>query len=88
MHRTPSAAERAHRPPYRDHLPDDGLAVPEDSVQIAGHTSPAESGVSALDAPEREALSRGWGWVPIVMIMLVVAVFLAGAIGMAVELLL
>lgn len=72
----------------RSHLPDEGLEVPGDAAQPPGRTPPAESGVSALDAPEREALSRGWAWAPVVMIMLVVAVFLAGAIGMAVEVLL
>lgn len=69
------------------HLPDEGLSVPEDSVQRAGHTSPAESGVSSLDGPERGPLSRGWGASPIVLIMIVVAIFVAGGVGMAVEVL-
>ncbi|WP_159011598.1 DUF6480 family protein [Streptomyces sp. NRRL F-5123] len=68
------------------HLPDEGLSVPEDSVQVAGRTSPADSGVSSLDAPERVALSRGWGTGPVVWILLVVAVFAAGVLGMAIEL--
>ncbi|MBM9507799.1 DUF6480 family protein [Actinacidiphila acididurans] len=68
------------------HLPDEGLSVPEDSVQWAGHTSPADSGVSGLDAPEREPLSHGWGAAPIVVIMVFVAIFAAGALGMAIEL--
>jgi hypothetical protein len=68
------------------HLPDEGLSVPEDSVQLAGHTAPADSGVSSLDAPERVALSRGWSTGPVVWILLVVAVFAAGVLGMAVEL--
>lgn len=70
------------------HLPDEGLGVPEDAVQAAGHTSPAESGVSSLDGPERGPLSHGWATAPIVAIMLVVAVFAAGALGMAIELML
>jgi len=69
------------------HLPDEGLEVPEDSVQLAGHTPPAESGVSSLDGPEREPLSRGWAKAPIVLIMIFVALFVAGAVGQAVEVL-
>ncbi|SHM10382.1 DUF6480 family protein [Actinacidiphila paucisporea] len=74
--------------PVNPHLPDEGLSVPEDAVQLAGHTSPAESGVSSLDAPERDPLSRGWATAPVIGIMLVVAVFAAGALGMAIELML
>lgn len=70
----------------RPHVPDEGLSVPEDSVQLAGRTPPAESGVSSLDAPEREPLSRGWAAAPIVVIMVFVALFVAGALGMAIEL--
>jgi hypothetical protein len=70
------------------HLPDEGLGVPEDAAHPAGHTSPAESGVSSLDGPERDPLSRGWAAAPIIGIMLVVAVFVAGALGMAIELML
>ncbi|NJP45347.1 DUF6480 family protein [Actinacidiphila epipremni] len=77
---------RAPQQTTNPHLPDEGLSLPEDSVQHAGHTSPAESGVSSLDAPERKALSRGWGMGPVVWILLVVAVFAAGVLGMAVEL--
>ncbi|WP_333767099.1 DUF6480 family protein [Streptomyces sp. IBSBF 2435] len=69
------------------HLPDEGLGVPED-VQAAGRTSPAESGISSLDGPERGPLSQGWGAAPIIGIMLVVGVFAAGALGMAIELML
>jgi hypothetical protein len=79
--------EAHHAPhPVNPHLPDEGLSVPEDSVQFAGHCSPADSGVSSLDAPERGPLSRGWAAGPVVGILLVVAVFVAGALGMAVEL--
>ena len=73
-----------HRIPDNPHLPDEGMGVPEDAEQEPGQTPPAESGVSCLDAPEREALSHGWGPVPVVLIMIVVAVFLAGLIGRAV----
>lgn len=69
------------------HLPDEGLSVPEDAEQRPGQTPAAESGVSCLDAPEREPLSHGWGPVPVTLIMIVVAVFLAGLIGRAVVLL-
>lgn len=69
------------------HLPDEGLAVPGDTQAGPGQTPPAESGVSCLDAPERKALRRGWGPVPVVLIMIIVAVFLAGLIGRAVVLL-
>lgn len=74
--------------PTNPHLPDEGLSVPEDAVQLAGHAPPAESGVSSLDGPEREPLSRGWAAAPVIGIMLVVAVFAAGALGMAIELML
>lgn len=76
-----------HAPqPVNPHLPDEGLSVPEDSAQAVGHSAPAESGVSSLDAPERVALSRGWTTGPLVWILLVVAVFAAGVLGMAIEL--
>jgi Family of unknown function (DUF6480) len=76
-----------HAPqPINPHLPDEGLSVPEDAVQLAGHSSPADSGISSLDGPERGPLSRGWSTGPVVMILLVVAVFAAGVLGMAIEL--
>jgi hypothetical protein len=78
----------AHPGERNPHLPDEGLGVPEDAVQPAGHTPPAESGVSSLDGPEREPLSRGWAAAPIVIIMIFVALFVAGTLGMAIELLL
>ncbi|WP_225848755.1 DUF6480 family protein [Streptomyces sp. HPF1205] len=81
-------AHAPHRPPANPHLPDEGLGVPEDSVQLAGRIPPAESGVSGLDAPERRALSHGWAASPIVLIFFFVAVFAAGALGMAIELML
>jgi len=68
------------------HLADEGLSVPEDAVQEPGQTPPAESGVSDLDGPERKPLSRGWGAAPLVLIMIVVALFVAGLLGWAIEL--
>jgi hypothetical protein len=71
------------------HLADEGLSVPEDALQRPGQTPPAESGVSGLDAPEREPLShRGWGPAPITIIMIIVGLFAAGALGQAIELML
>jgi hypothetical protein len=85
----PSTKSTHHAPVTGwNHVPDEGLEVPGESFQMPGRTPPAESGVTALDAPERKALSRGWAWTPVILILLVVAVFLAGVIGMAVELLL
>ncbi|MFI1093573.1 DUF6480 family protein [Streptomyces sp. NPDC020917] len=83
----PTSSAHKTRPPEWTHLPDEGLEVPGESFKTPGRTPPAESGVTALDAPEREALSHGWAWTPVILIMLVVAIFLAGVIGMAVELL-
>ncbi|MFC4031582.1 DUF6480 family protein [Streptomyces polygonati] len=76
----------SHPRPENPHLSDEGLSVPEDALQRPGQTPPAESGVSGLDAPERKALSRGWGPAPVTVIMIVVAVFLAGLLGRAIEL--
>lgn len=75
-----------HTGTVNPHLPDEGLSVPEDALQQPGQTPPAESGVSCLDAPERESLRRGWGTMPIVLIMIVVALFVAGTLGRAIEL--
>ena len=49
-----------------------------------GLIAAARDGV--LDAPERGPLSRGWSTWPVVGILLVVAVFAAGVLGMAIEL--
>lgn len=68
------------------HLPDEGLEIPGDAHQQPGQTPPAESGVSCLDVPERKALSRGWGKMPIIIIMIVVALFVVGMLGRAIEL--
>jgi Family of unknown function (DUF6480) len=69
------------------HLPDEGLGVPGDARQRAGQTPPAESGVSDLDAPEREPLSRGWGPAPLVLIMVFTALVVVGMVGQVVVLL-
>ncbi|WP_329140269.1 DUF6480 family protein [Streptomyces sp. NBC_01476] len=74
------------RPADNPHLTDEGLSVPEDALQRPGQTPPAESGVSGLDGPEREPLSQGWAAAPIIVIMIVVALVVAGLLGMAIEL--
>jgi hypothetical protein len=76
----------AHSVIENPHLPDEGLGVPEDAAQRAGQMPPAESGLSCLDGPEREPLSRGWGAAPLIIIMIVVALFVAGTLGRAIEL--
>jgi hypothetical protein len=77
---------QTHAAPGTRHVAEEGLSVPEDSVQLPGQTPPAESGVSDLDGPERKPLSRGWGPVPIALIMFVVALVVAGMIAELVEL--
>jgi Family of unknown function (DUF6480) len=69
------------------HVPDEGLAVPGQAGQRAGETPPAESGVSDLGAPERKALSRGWGPLPLVVIMVFVALVVIGMVAQVVSLL-
>jgi hypothetical protein len=87
MAMTPHLHAHPHPNPHLNpHVSDDGLSVPEDAIQRPGQTPPAESGVSALDGPEREPLSRGWGAAPITVIMIVVAIFLAGMLGRAIVL--
>ncbi|KUN30121.1 hypothetical protein AQJ23_05210 [Streptomyces antibioticus] len=51
-----------------------------------GETPPAESGTSGISHPEPPELRRAWGPVPLVLIMLLVALFVIGLIGMAVAL--
>jgi hypothetical protein len=80
------AGQHPARPPRNPHLPDEGLSVPEDAMPPAGHAPPAESGVSSLGVPEREALRHGWAGWPVALIAVVVALFAAGALGQAVEL--
>jgi Family of unknown function (DUF6480) len=77
---------RTHPVQEDRHVADEGLSVPEDALQQPGATPPAESGVSGLDAPERERLRHGWGPAPIVVIMIVVALVVAGLLGQAIVL--
>ncbi|MEE4545134.1 DUF6480 family protein [Streptomyces sp. V4-01] len=77
---------QTHAEPGVRHVAEEGLSVPEDAVQGPGQTPPAESGVSDLDGPERQALRRGWGPVPITLIMCVVALVVAGMIAQLVAL--
>ncbi|SEG53592.1 hypothetical protein SAMN05216223_10671 [Actinacidiphila yanglinensis] len=83
LHSRPNPSAKA---PPNPHLADEGLSVPEDAIQRPGQMPPAESGVSDLDGPEREPLSRGWAAAPITLIMIVVALFVAGFLGWAIEL--
>ncbi|WP_335972311.1 MULTISPECIES: DUF6480 family protein [Streptomycetaceae] len=76
------ATTTAHGNP---HVADEGLSISGDARPRPGETPPAESGVSDLDGPEREALSRGWGALPISLIMAVVVLFVAGLLGWALQ---
>lgn len=67
------------------HVADEGLSISGDAQPRPGQTPPAESGISDLEGPEREALSRGWAALPITLIMVVVALFVAGLLGWAVQ---
>jgi hypothetical protein len=50
-------------------------------------TPPAESSTTeGISQPERPELRKAWGPAPLVLILAVVAIFLAGMIGMIVEL--
>ncbi|MFH9982444.1 DUF6480 family protein [Streptomyces sp. NPDC017179] len=66
--------------------PVEGLALPEDTAMAPGATPPAESGMSGLGAPEREALSKGWAAAPLTVIWIVVALIAIGLLAMAVVL--
>ncbi|MFF9127329.1 DUF6480 family protein [Streptomyces sp. NPDC014889] len=66
--------------------PVEGLALPEDTAMAPGATPPAESGVSGLGAPEREALSKGWAAAPLTAIWIVVALIAIGLLAMAIVL--
>lgn len=66
--------------------PVEGIAVPEDTAMAPGATPPAESGVSGLAAPEREALRRGWSLAPLTVIGIVVLLVAIGLVAMAVVL--
>ncbi|MEV1081462.1 DUF6480 family protein [Streptomyces sp. NPDC050211] len=82
--------KRAHRADgtaaETDPRPVEGLAVPEDTSMAPGATPPAESGVSGLGAPEREALKKGWAVAPLILIWIVVALFVIGLVAMVVVL--
>lgn len=68
--------------------PEEGLGLPEDAAPRAGATPPAESGLSALGAPERRQLKRGWGPVPVAATLAVAGLVAFGLIAMAVVLIL
>jgi len=69
----------------RQHQPEEGLNLPQDRSGLpSGATPPAESSISDLGAPEREALRKGWAAMPLTIIFIVVALVVVGLIGMAV----
>ncbi|MDX3095523.1 DUF6480 family protein [Streptomyces sp. ME19-03-3] len=50
-------------------------------------TPPAESSTTeGISLPERPELSKAWGFTPLVLILCVVAIFVAGVIAMIVAL--
>ncbi|MFE7836218.1 DUF6480 family protein [Streptomyces sp. NPDC057474] len=51
-----------------------------------GETPPAEGGTSGISHPEVTALRKGWGPMPVVLIMVVAVLMAIGLIGMAVAL--
>ncbi|WAX82136.1 DUF6480 family protein [Streptomyces sp. KMM 9044] len=51
-----------------------------------GETPPAEGGTYGISHPEPPELRKGWGAVPLVLIMAVVALVAIGLIGMLVVL--
>ena len=51
-----------------------------------GETPPAEGGTHGISYPERRALRKGWGPMPLILIMVVVALIAIGLIAMAVAL--
>ncbi|WP_371573649.1 DUF6480 family protein [Streptomyces sp. NBC_01314] len=51
-----------------------------------GETPPGEGGTSGISHPEPPELRKGWGPMPIVLIMIVAALIAIGLIGMAVTL--
>ncbi|WP_225839448.1 DUF6480 family protein [Streptomyces sp. NK08204] len=66
--------------------PVEGLSVPGDATPAPGATPPAESGMSGLGAPEREALRRGWAVAPLMLIWIVVLLVVIGLVAMVVVL--
>ncbi|MDI3418374.1 DUF6480 family protein [Streptomyces luteolus] len=51
-----------------------------------GETPPAEGGTSGISHPEPPELRKGWGAMPLVLIMVVVALVAIGLIAMVVAL--
>ncbi|MEF9905227.1 DUF6480 family protein [Streptomyces sp. P9-A2] len=51
-----------------------------------GETPPAEGGTYGISHPEPPELRRGWGAMPLVLIMAVVALVVVGLIAMVVTL--
>jgi Family of unknown function (DUF6480) len=51
-----------------------------------GETPPAEGSTSGISHPEPPEPRRGWGTVPLLLILLVVVLVVAGLIAMAVAL--
>ncbi|MFD8804211.1 DUF6480 family protein [Streptomyces sp. NPDC059597] len=51
-----------------------------------GETPPAEGGISGISHPEPPELRKGWGPMPLVVIMVVVLLVAIGLIAMAVAL--
>ncbi|MCX2924075.1 DUF6480 family protein [Streptomyces sp. NEAU-W12] len=61
-----------------------GVAPPGETPP--GETPPAEGGTYGISHPEPPELRKGWGPVPLVLIMAVVALVAIGLIGMLVTL--
>ncbi|MFF7450140.1 MULTISPECIES: DUF6480 family protein [unclassified Streptomyces] len=51
-----------------------------------GETPPGESGISGISHPEPPELRKGWGAMPITVIMVMVVLVAIGLIAMIVEL--
>lgn len=51
-----------------------------------GETPPAEGGTFGISHPEPPELRKGWGAMPLILIMVVVALIAIGLIAMAVAL--
>lgn len=87
---SPGSAHRRHRTATGNGgasaRPVEGIAVPEDTAMAPGAAPPAESGLSGLAAPEREALRRGWAVGPLMLIGIVVVLVVIGLVAMVVAL--
>ncbi|WP_406355178.1 DUF6480 family protein [Streptomyces sp. NBC_01635] len=60
-------------------------AAPRSGVS-PGETPPAEGGTYGISYPEPPELRKGWGAVPLVLIMAVVALVVIGLVAMVVTL--